>query len=105
MNDYSSLLLDLAQLLHLYVTVVLKVLTIVAVEDMHIVYMKIVGLYFEPALETMRYELVPGCKKFIMKDVRMVVKLDKALNGCIESAKGYSGGAWVRTYSRVRMLL
>ena len=32
-------------------------------------------------------ELVSEYKKYVMKEGRMVVKLDKALNGCIESAK------------------
>ena len=46
-----------------------------------------VHIYFEPALAVMFCELVSAYKRFLMKDGRMVVKLDKALYGCIESAK------------------
>ena len=82
------------------ITMIFVVLTISAAENRHVVTMDIAGaylnasmssivvyMYFEPALATMLCELVPEYKKYLMKDGRMVVKLDKALYGCIESAK------------------
>ena len=44
-------------------------------------------MYFEPALAALLCELVSEYKKYVMKDGRMVVKLDKALYRCIESAE------------------
>ena len=44
-------------------------------------------MYFESALAAMLCELVSEYKKYVKKDDTMVVKLDKALYGCIESAK------------------
>ena len=82
------------------ITVIFIVLTIAAAECRHIVTMDIAGaylnasmssvvvhMYFEPALASMLCELVPTYSRFLMKDGRIVVKLDKALYGCIESAK------------------
>jgi len=82
------------------ITVIFIVLTIAAAECRHIVTMDIAGaylnasmssvvvhMYFEPALASMLCELVPAYSRFLMKDGRIVVKLDKALYGCIESAK------------------
>ena len=47
----------------------------------------LVYMYFEPALAIMHCELVPKNRKYLMKDGRMMVMLDKARYGCIESAK------------------
>ena len=82
------------------ITVISIVLAIAAAENRHIITMDIAGAYlnasmssvmvsmfFEPALATMLCELVPEFKKYLMKDGRMVVKLDKAFFGCIEYAK------------------
>ena len=75
-------------------------LTIAAAENRNVVTIDIAGaylnasmssivayIYFERALATMLCELVLDYKKYVIKDSRMVVKLDNALYGCIESAK------------------
>ena len=46
-----------------------------------------VYMYFVLALAAMFCKLVPEYKKFLVKGVRMVVKLGKALCRCIASAK------------------
>ena len=47
----------------------------------------VVHMYLEPALAAMLYDLVSKYKKYVMKDDRMMLKLDKALYGCNGSAK------------------
>ena len=82
------------------ITVIVIVLTIAAAENRHLVTMDVAGaylnasmssvvvlMYYETALVAMLCELVPEYKKFVMKGGRMMVKLDKSLYGCIESAK------------------
>ena len=44
-------------------------------------------MYFEPALVTMLCELIQKYKKFLIVDGRTVVRRDKAIYGCIDSAK------------------
>ena len=46
-----------------------------------------VYMYLEPALYAMLCELVSGKRKFVMKNSRMVLKLDKVFYECIESTK------------------
>ena len=47
----------------------------------------VVFLYFDPALATSFCELISYCEKFFVGNGKMVVTLDKAVYGCIESAK------------------
>ena len=78
------------------ITVIFIVLTIAAAENRHVVTMDIAGeysnastssvvvyMYFKTALATMLCKQVPEYKQYLMKNS----KLDKALYGCIESAK------------------
>ena len=56
-------------------------------------------MYFASNTYSYAHEHVLEYKKFIMKDDNIVVKLDKALHGCIESAKlwyQHLKGAWIR---------
>ena len=82
------------------ITVIFIMLTIAAAGYRHVVTMDIavaylyastlsivVCMYFKPALATMHCEPVPEYKKYIVKHRRIVVQLDKALSGCIESVK------------------
>ena len=53
--------------------------------------MDIAGVYlhmnFESSLAAMLCELLSEYKKYVMKDGRMMVKLEKPFYGCTESAK------------------
>jgi len=81
-------------------TSLFAVLTIAAAERRHVATMDIAGaylnasmssvvvhMYLDPVLSSMLCELVPEYKIYLLKDGRLMVKLDKALYGCIESAK------------------
>ena len=81
-------------------TALFTVLTIAAYQRRHVATMDIAGaylnasmssvvvhMYLDPVLASMLCELVPEYKKNLLKDDRLLVKLDKALYGCIESAK------------------
>ena len=47
----------------------------------------VIYIYFNPTLTAMLCELVTEYNNSIMKDVRMVIKLDNSLNGRTEQAK------------------
>ena len=83
-----------------FITVNFVVLTIAAAENRHVANVDIPGAYlnasmksivvylcFRPTPATMLCELVPGYKKFFIKDGRIMVELDKELHGCVELAK------------------
>ena len=82
------------------ITVISIVLAIAAAENRYVVTMDIavayhnasmssvvVHMYSEPVLAAIVCELVSEYKKYVMKDGKMVVELDKALYRCIDSAK------------------